>query len=180
MNIRKTLVIEEIVETDEFGVACDPLTRIAALAVLENPFADIDADDLSPLFEIGAELGERLATKIMERLGSAPTSYGKAAIVGISGAAEHGAALMHPRLGKPVRAAIGGGKALMPSNVKVAAAGSSIDLPLGHKDEAWAFNYIDTMTLGIADAPRANEIVLCVGVAAGARPRARVGEGPQP
>ncbi|WP_281928234.1 amino acid synthesis family protein [Roseibium album] len=180
MNIRKTLVIEEIVETDEFGVACDPLKRMAALAVLQNPFADTDADDLSVLFEMGAELGERLAGKIMERLGSAPTGYGKAAIVGTGGAAEHGAALLHPGLGKPVRAAIGGGKALMPSNVKVAAAGATIDLPLGHKDEAWAFNFIDTMSLCIADAPRANEIVLCVGIAAGTRPRARVGEGPRP
>ncbi len=67
----------------------------------------------------------------------------------------------------------------MPSNVKVAALGETIDLPLGHKDEAWAFDSIDTLTVGIADAPRAGEIVLCVGIASGARPRARVGKGPR-
>lgn len=179
MKIRKTLLIEETVETDEFGVGCDPLVRMAALAVLENPFAGIDADDLSELFDMGALLGDRLAGKIMRFLDGPATGYGKAAIVGSEGAAEHGAALLHPMLGKPVRAAIGGGKALMPSNVKVAALGETIDLPLGHKDEAWAFNHIDTLTVGIADAPRANEIVLCVGIASGARPRARVGDGPR-
>ncbi|MEL7524308.1 MAG: amino acid synthesis family protein [Pseudomonadota bacterium] len=179
MKVRKTVLIEEIVETDEFGTACDPLVRVAALAVLENPFAGSNADDLSELFEMGAALGDRLAGKIMRHLDRAPTGYGKAAIVGSDGAAEHGAALLHPMLGKPVRAAIGGGKALMPSNVKLAALGETIDLPLGHKDEAWAFDFIDTMTVGIADAPRANEIVLCVGIASGTRPRARVGNGPR-
>ncbi|WP_434053994.1 MAG: amino acid synthesis family protein [Roseibium sp.] len=179
MKIRKTVLITETVEADEFGVACDPLIRMAALAVLDNPFAGIDADDLSELFEMGAVLGDRLASQIMRQLDGPPTGYGKAAIVGSEGAAEHGAALMHPMLGKPVRAAIGGGKALMPSNVKVGVPGATIDLPLGHKDEAWAFNYIDTLTVAIADAPRANEIVLCVGIASGARPRARVGDGPR-
>lgn len=94
------------------------------------------------------------------------------------GVSEHGAALLHPRLGKPVRQAIGGGKALMPSNVKVANAGTAIDLSLGHKDEAWSFDHIDTMTIAIPDAPRPNEIVVCLAMSDGARPRARVGQGP--
>ena len=136
MQMRKTMLIRERIETDEMGATRAPLTRIAALAVLQNPYAGIDQEDLSALFEIGATLGERLASDIAAALGMAPVTYGKAAIVGTMGASEHGAALLHPRFGKPVRQAIGGGKALMPSNVKVAAPGIAIDLPQGHKDEA--------------------------------------------
>ncbi|MEL6209413.1 MAG: amino acid synthesis family protein, partial [Pseudomonadota bacterium] len=108
------------------------------------------------------ELKERvvdLAGEAVALLGGAPVSYGKAAIVGLAGAMEHGGAMIHPRLGKPMRAAVGGGAALIPSNAKVAAAGTPIDLPLGHKDEAWSFDHFDTMTVMVADAPRPDEIV---------------------
>ena len=91
---------------------------------------------------------------------------------------EHGGAVLHPKLGKPMRAAVGGGKALIPSNAKVAAAGVPIDLPLGHKDEAWSFDHFDTMTLMVGDAPRPDEIVLCMAVADGGRPHPRVGSAP--
>lgn len=109
----------------------------------------------------------------MAALGAPCVAYGKAAIVGSQGAAEHGAALLHPRLGKPVRAVIGGGQALMPSNVKVGAVGAPVDLPLGHKDEPWSFDHIDTLTVAVPDAPRHDEIVVCVGLSDGTRIRAR-------
>lgn len=178
MDIRKTLTIRERIETDERGVPCEPLTRVAAVAILRNPFAGRDAADLSTLFGIGAQLGERMVAEVVEALAAPPVSYGKAAIVGVAGVAEHGAALLHPRFGKPVREAIGGGKSLMPSNVKVAAAGSSIDLPLGHKDEAWSFDHIDTMALCVPDAPLPDEIMICLAMADAVRVRAKVGKGP--
>lgn len=179
MRIRKTMLIRERIEADEMGVPCEPLTRVAALAILNNPFARIAQDDLTELFEYGAELGAQLAAEAVSALGAPVVSYGKAAIVGTEGTAEHGAALLHPRLGKPVRAAIGGGQALMPSNVKLGVPGVSIDLPLGHKDDPWSFDYIDTLTIAIPDAPRPNEIVVCVGLSDGPRIRARVGKGPR-
>lgn len=108
----------------------------------------------------------------------APVSYGKAAIVGVEGDLEHGGATIHPKLGKPMRAAVGGGKALICSNAKIAGVGVAIDIPLGHKDEAWSFDHFDTITIMIADAPRADEIVICMAVADGARPNPRVGSGP--
>jgi hypothetical protein len=178
MLIRKRMLIQDRTETDEMGAPCAPLTRVAALAVLRNPFAGIDQDDLTDLFECGASLGAQLAAESIDALGAPPVSYGKAAIVGALGAAEHGAAILHPRLGKPVRAAIGGGHALMPSTVKVGSAGCFIDLPLGHKDEAWSFDHIDTISIAVPDAPLPNEIVVCVGMSDGARIRARVGKGP--
>ena len=178
MDVRKTLVIKETIETDGFGKACAPITRVAAVAVIQNPFAGRFIEDLSPLFDVSGELGERLMMDAVNMLAGSPVSYGKAAIVGVNGEMEHGGAVLHPKLGKPMRAAVGGGKALIPSNAKVAAAGVPIDLPLGHKDEAWSFDHFDTMTIMVADAPRPDEIVLCMAVADGPRPHPRVGSGP--
>jgi len=178
MDIRKTLIIKETIEADGVGEACDPITRVVAVAVVQNPFAGRFVEDLSPLFDIGGQLGERLMGDAVKMLAGPPVSYGKAAIVGGAGDLEHGEAMIHPKLGKPMRAAVGGGKALIPSNAKVAAAGVAIDLPLGHKDEAWSFDHFDTMTVMVADAPRPDEIVLCMAVSDGPRPHPRVGKGP--
>ncbi|SEB04151.1 amino acid synthesis family protein [Rubrimonas cliftonensis] len=178
MQIRKTMLIRDRTETDEMGAPCAPLTRVVALAVLRNPFAGVNRDDLTELFEHGATLGAHLAAEAAAALGAPPVGYGKAAIVGADGAAEHGAALLHPRLGGPVRAVIGGGKALMPSNVKTGGLGAVIDVPLGHKDEPWSFDHIDTLSIAVPDAPRPNEIMVCVGLSDSARIRARVGKGP--
>lgn len=178
MDVRKTLIIKETIESDGFGKACDPITRVAAVAVIQNPFAGKFVEDLSPLFDVSGQLGERLMGDAVNMLAGSPVSYGKAAIVGVDGEMEHGGAVLHPKLGKPMRAAVGGGKALIPSNAKVAAAGVPIDLPLGHKDEAWSFDHFDTMTVMVADAPRADEIVLCMAVSDGPRPHPRVGSGP--
>jgi hypothetical protein len=180
MNVRKTVFTKEIITTDEMGQACDQITRVSAMAAIKNPFAGVYQDDLSPLFDVGAQLGGALTQELVHMLGAPAVCYGKAAIVGSAGAMEHGAAVLHPALGKPVRAAVGGGKSLMPSNHKVAALGASIDLPLGHKDEAWSFDHIDTMTLWVPDAPRADEIVLCIGLSNGTRAHPRVGTGPSP
>ena len=178
MNLRKTMIIQETIEADGFGKACDPITRVVAIAVIQNPFAGRFVEDLSPLFDIGGQLAEQLMGDAVKILAGPPVSYGKAAIVGVAGELEHGGAMIHPKLGKPMRAAVGGGKALIPSNAKVAAAGVPIDLPLGHKDEAWSFDHFDTMTVMVADAPRPDEIVLCMAVSDGPRPHPRVGNGP--
>ncbi|MEQ9490350.1 MAG: amino acid synthesis family protein [Alphaproteobacteria bacterium] len=178
MTVRKTVFVKEVIETDDSGKLCAPITRVAVLAVIRNPYAGKQADDLSELFDAGGALGDRLMTDAVKMLGGAPVSYGKAAIIGSAGDMEHGGAAIHPKLGKPMRAAVGGGKSLIPSNVKVASLGSAIDLPFGHKDEAWSFDHFDTMTVMIPDAPRADEIVVCMAVSDGARPFPRVGKGP--
>ncbi|MBW4709813.1 amino acid synthesis family protein [Roseobacter sp. YSTF-M11] len=178
MDVRKTIFTKEIITADEMGQTCAPITRVAAMAVFRNPFAGIAQTDLSGLFDTSAQLGQSLTEELLTLLDRPPLCYGKAALVGASGAMEHGAAVLHPALGKPVRAAIGGGASLMPSNHKVGAVGASIDLPLGHKDEAWSFDHIDTMTLCVPDAPRADEILLCIGLSDGPRAHPRVGRGP--
>ncbi|MGM0585736.1 MAG: amino acid synthesis family protein [Pseudomonadota bacterium] len=178
MDVRKWLTIREEVRADASGRACDPVVRAAGLAVFRNPFAGRFGEDLSELFEIGADLGAQLAEDALSALFGPPVSYGKAAIVGVNGDVEHGGAVIHPRLGAPMRAAAGGGAALIPSNCKAGPAGTAIDVPLGHKDDAWSFAHFDTLTVSVADAPRPDEIVICVALADGGRPHPRVGQGP--
>jgi hypothetical protein len=149
-----------------------------AIAVIENPFAGRYVEDLSPLFDMGAELGERLMPELVGLLKGAPVAYAKAAIVGALGETEHGHALVHPKLGKPMRAAVGGGKAVICSNVKVAAPGASIDMPFANKDNIWSFEDFCTLTISVPDAPRANEVVVAMAVSDGGRPSPRIGKGP--
>ncbi len=175
MNIRKIAVYKEIIRA-EAGKQADPeITRVAAAGIIPNPFAGQFEFDLSALFDAGAELGEILTSHALEILPRAVISYGKAAIVGVGGDLEHGHAMLHPKLGKAMREPIGGGKALIPSAGKVGAAGASIDVPLGHKDDAWSFPHFDAITVSVGDSPRPDEIMMIVALADGGRPNARVG-----
>ncbi len=177
-KIRKLVAIVEETRS-EMGRAVEPPTRrAAAVAVIENPFAGRYVEDLSELVEIGEELGELLATRAVAALGiegPAAESYGKAAAVGENGELEHAAAILHPKLGAPVRKALGKGAALIPSSKKRGGPGVALDIPLGHKDAAFVRSHFDGMEVRIADAPRANEIVVAVAVTDSGRPLPRVG-----
>jgi Amino acid synthesis len=122
--------------------------------VILNPFAGRFVDDLRSLFEAGEELGECLMPELVEMLDGPAISYGKGAIVGVDGEMEHGGACVPPMLGKPMRAAIGGGKAVISSNVKVAAAGASLDVPLGHKDLKYTVQHQELLAATITCAGR--------------------------
>ncbi len=177
-NIRKLVTIVEDT-LSEVGQRIDPPTRrAAAIAVIENPFAGGFTEDLDPLMEIGAELGDLLGRKCVSALGIEPAdaqSYGKAAMVGENGELEHAAAILHPRLGKPLRAAVEKGAALVASNKKRGGMGHPLDVPLGHKDAAYVRSHFDGMEVQINDAPRANEILVAVVVTDSGRPLPRVG-----
>jgi hypothetical protein len=179
MAARKIIVSKESIYADGGRNAAHVTTRVCAVAVIANPFAGRFADDLSTMFDLGAQLAERLMPEALALLSHDPIAYGKAAIVGVNGELEHAAALLHPKMGKPIRAAIGGGEAIIPSNSKVAAAGTAIDVPLGHKDNVWSFDEIDTISVSVPDAPRPDEIVVVIAVSDGPRPHARVGKGRQ-
>ena len=174
MDIRRLLVIKDVIYAEGGLPAMAPVTRVAACAVIANPLAGRVMDDLAELIPFGEELGEMLVQEALKVLPLPALSYGKAAIVGTSGDIEHGAAILHPRMGKPMRGAIGGGQAIIPSNVKIGAVGCSIDVPLGHKDDVWQFDQIDTIGVTVANAPRPDEIVVIVALADGGRPRPRI------
>ena len=174
MDIRRIWLCKDVVFTEGGLPALKPVTRVAACAVIANPAADQALDDLSELVGFGADLGVRLVKEALAHLPGPAISYGKAAIVGTSGDIEHAAAILHPRMGKPMREAIGGGQAIIPSNVKIGGVGSVIDIPLGHKDDVWSFDEIDTLSVMVPNAPRPDEIVVIVALADGGRPRPRV------
>ena len=174
MDIIRLTIIKDTVFAEGGLPAVEPVTRVAACAVIANPLAGQAIDQLDVLIAQGAELGDRLVKECLAVLPHSALAYGKAAIVGVDGDIEHAAALLHPRMGKPMRDAIGGGQAIIPSNVKIAAAGTPIDIPLGHKDDVWSFDHIDTMTVMLAGAPRPSEIVAIVALSNGGRPRPRV------
>src|ERR1700758_5443505 len=116
VEVRKIIMMREVVFS-ELGVAAPrPVVRAVGMAVIANPFAGRFVDDLQPLFEAGAMLGERLMPELVKLLDGPGISYGKGALVGVNGEMEHGGACVHPMLGKPMRAALGGGQALISSN----------------------------------------------------------------
>ena len=178
-EIRKLITIVEATRLEQ-GQEVDPPSRqVAAIAVIRNPYAGRYSHDLAELEEAGAELGELLAARGVAALGIAPDeihSYGKAAIVGTEGEKEHAAAVLHPRLGKPVRELIGPAGAIIPSAKKIAGPGATIDCPLHYKDDVWKFSHFDAMEISVADAPRADEIVVILAMSDGGRPLHRVGE----
>ncbi len=178
MEVRKYVtVVEEV-----FSEGGRPMTpsgkRAAAVAVIKNPFAGKYEEDLTPLMDIGEELGGILGKMAVDALGIKPEEaegYGKGAIVGENGEREHAGAILHPKLGKPFRDALGGGKALIPSAKKVGGMGTEIDVPTHYKDAAFVRSHFDAMAVRIDDAPRADEIVVALVVTDCGRPHPRIG-----
>lgn len=176
--IRKMMTVTDEIHREMGREINPPTRRAAAIAVIENPFAGRYVEDLSDLMEIGVELGGLLGERAVAALGITPAqaeSYGKAAMVGENGELEHCAAILHPKLGAPLRKAVEKGAALVPSSKKRGGPGQTLDIPLGHKDAAYVRSHFDGMEVWISDAPRANEILVAVAVTDSGRPLPRVG-----
>ncbi len=176
--IRKLLTIVEETHLELDQAVAPPTRKAAAIAVIANPYAGRFADSLDELVGIGELLGTLLGERAIRALGIAPShaqSYGKAAIVGEDGELEHAAAVLHPRMGAALRAAVEHGAALVPSAKKRGGMGCAIDVPLGHKDAAFVRSHFDAMEIRVGDAPRRNEIVVAVVVTDSGRPLARIG-----
>jgi Amino acid synthesis len=177
-KIRKIVTFVEETRTEMGKEVNPPTRRAAAAAVIENPFAGTYVEDLTELMEIGEELGSLLAERAVVALGipgASAESYGKAAAVGENGELEHAAAILHPKLGTPVRKTLGKGAALIPSSKKRGGPGVPLDIPLGHKDAAFVRSHCDGMEIRVSDAPRANEILVAIAVTDSGRPLPRVG-----
>ena len=177
-NIRKIIVQVDEIHFDGGKSVNPPTRRALAMAVIANPYAGRFSESLDELIDIGEELGGLLGERCVQALGIAPEqaqSYGKAAIVGEGGELEHAAAILHPKLGAPLRKAVSKGAALVPSAKKQGTLGTAIDVPLGHKDAAFVRSHFDAMEARVADAPRANEIVVAVVVTDSGRPHPRIG-----
>ena len=175
--IRKLAVFFEEIVHDGGPAAAEPRRRAAAMALVKNPFAgkyeeDIEAamDDLKPL---GAELTERLIAALggdAEKI----DGYGKGAIVGMQGEIEHGA-LWHVPGGYAMRERLPNSMAIVPSAMKVAGFGATLDIPLGHTNAAYVRSHFDAITVSAPDGPRPDEILFCLAMSCGGRVHARMG-----
>jgi hypothetical protein len=177
-KIRKIVTVVEETHSEMGRAVVPPVRRAAAIAVIENPYAGIFVEDLAELINAGEELGGLLTERAVAALGIPATkveSYGKAAVVGENGELEHAAAILHPKLGGPMRKVLGKGAALIPSAKKRGGPGGPLDIPLGHKDAAYVRSHFDGMEVRINDSPRANEILVAVAVTDSGRPLARIG-----
>jgi len=177
MEVRKLITIVEDTFADGKKDARKPVRKVAAIAIIKNPFAGVYQENLDELIDNGEELGKILGERAVEALGEgrAPESYGKAAIVGERGELEHAAALLHPKLGTPLRNAVGGGKAIIPSVKKIGTMGDTLDVPLHFKDAAFVRSHFDGMTISVSDSPRSDEILVAIAITDGGRPNPRVG-----
>ena len=176
LKIRRTYVIAENRVSESGKPADTPLRKVAAVLVVENPYAGRYVKNLNPLIAASAALGRELAAMALAALAPYKAqSLGKAAIVGISGEQEHANALLTTAFAEPLRAALGGGKAWISSMTKVAMAGTPIDIPMNCKDALYVRSHYDGMTLVLPDAPMPDEIAVILCLANRGRLNARVG-----
>ena len=176
MELRKIAIFVDDVLSEGGRELASPTRRVAACGVIRNPFAGKPPiDDFSELVDISVDAGEVLTQRALEALGEIePRAYGKGAIVGAAGDLEHGAAMIHIRVGLPMRRQAGGGPALMPGNAKVGPMGATIDIIFGGMENSWDYDTMDAMTISVPDAPKPNEILLIIAFLGGTRPNARI------
>jgi hypothetical protein len=174
--IRKLVVVVEETRFEAGRAVPADVRKYVVAAVLHNPLAGRYVDDLEPLVVAGEKLGTFLASRALESGLTAESvqGYGKAALVGAAGELEHGAALLHPRFGKAVRAVVSGTNSMMPSTAKRAVPGTTIDIPLHHVRDQWNFDCFDTVSFCVSDAPAFDEVLVALAFAVGGRPLARI------
>lgn len=177
-HIRKWFTYLEDTLATEAGALADgdPLRKIVIAAAIHNPYAGRYSEDLSQIVHGSATLGLQFGRRIQDAAAGRPVeSYGKACLVGTDGEYEHGNAFLTQVLADPVRDAVGGGKAWVPSTGKRAAPGTSIDIPLAHKDALYVRSHYDTVTVSFTDAPAPDEVVAVFAFATRGRLHARLG-----
>ena len=177
VKVRKFLITVEDVFHEGGPVAAKPYRRGAILAVIENPFAGAYVENIEPFMDDLKPLGVRMARKLLAALGGEVKSiegYGKGAIVGEAGEAEH-AALWHAPGGYAMRDVLGGAKAIVPSTKKVGGPGARLDVPVTHVNASYVRSHFDAIEVGVTDAPRSHEMVVALVMTTGPRVHARAG-----
>jgi Amino acid synthesis len=174
--VRKWLGLVEQIEHDGGPAPTGPLFKAIAAAVIYNPCSESFTEDLSLLVDPSAQLGRQLIERAIALVGNRSVEgYGKGAIAGVSGEQEHAVACLTTPFGDALRDGVGGGKAWIPSNTKVAACGEGLDVPLAYKEALSVRSHYDTASLRIPDAPRPQELVIAVAISTGGRVHHRLG-----
>jgi hypothetical protein len=177
LSIRRTYILVEDKHEDAGHSIKTPVRKVAAIAVLQNPYASAGfVKDLSPLTEESVSLGRLMGRMAVEALGDYKAqSYGKGGLVGLDGEQEHANALLTTAFANPIRDAIGGGEAWISSMQKVVAPGATIDIPMNHKDDVYVRSHYDGMTITLQGTPMRDEIAIIFCLASHGRINARVG-----
>jgi hypothetical protein len=176
ITIRRSFVIVEERNQEAGRLAVQPLRRVAAVAVVENPYAGRFVEDLKPMIEASAQLGGAIAALALSAFGQHEVqSYGKGGIVGVAGEQEHANALLTTTFANPIRAAIGGGEAWISSFTKKGGPGTLIDVPMNHVDDVYVRSHYDGMSIVLPDAPMPDEVAVIFCIGSGGRLNARVG-----
>ena len=175
-TLRKLVVVIEDIHHDGGPMANPPRQRAAILALVANPYAGRFEPDLQPAMEALKPLGLMMAHRLIAALGGRDgiDAYGKGAIVGAKGEAEHGA-LWHVPGGYAMRELLGESRAIVPSAMKVGAMAATLDVPLGHINAAYVRSHFDAITVSMPDGPREGEIVFVLAMARGGRIHSRMG-----
>ena len=177
-HVRKWFTHIEDILANETGQPADgePVRRVVIAAAIHNPYAGRFSEDLDDIVAKSDELGREFGRRAVEAAGEAGIqSYGKAMVVGALGEYEHGNAFLTQVFADPIREAVGGGTAWVPSTGKVATAGAVIDIPLAHKDALFVRANYDTVSVGFGDAPRPDEVIIAFAFASRGRLHARLG-----
>jgi len=177
LQLRKLVVQLEETHTEMGRDVNPPSRKVTVAAVIKNPYAGRYVEDLAPLYDLGAEVGDLIARRGVQALGVAPDevqAYGKGAIVGLDGEIEHAAAILHPKFGAPVRKAVHKGDDIIPGTKKMGGPGSLIVMPVTNKNSIWNFDDMDGAEIAIADAPRSDEMLIALVLAIGGRPLHRI------
>ncbi len=178
LHIRKWFEFREETLALETGKLADgaPVVKLVLAAAVANPHAGQFVENFDSVIQHSSSLGREFGHRFREMLGDALVqSYGKAALVGVNGEYEHGNAFLTSEFADPVRAALGGGKAWIPSTGKRAGPGATIDIPLAHKDALYVRSHYDTISVSFTDAPGPDEVLIAVAVATRGRLHARLG-----
>lgn len=176
ITIRRSFTIVEERNEEAGRRAERPLRRVAAVAIVENPYAGRYVDDLKPMIDGSVQLGHEMAALALRAFGQHEVqSYGKGGIVGVNGEQEHANALLTTAFANPIRDAIGGGDAWISSFTKKGGPGTLIDIPMNHKDEIYVRSHYDGITVMVPDAPMPDEVAVIFCIANGGRLNARVG-----
>ncbi len=175
-TLRKIQILLDETYHEGGPTAATPRNRGAIVAVVKNPFAGRYEPELQPAMEDLKPLGLMLTDRLIAAMGGRDgiDGYGKGAIVGAKGEIEHGA-LWHLPGGYAMRERLGTSRAIVPSAMKVAAMGASLDVPLGHINAAYVRGHFDAFTVSVTDAPREDEIAFILCMARGARVHSRMG-----
>ena len=176
VDVRKIAIITEEIHHEGGPVAKRPVKKGAIAAVVHNPFAGRYEKDLQPFMELLKPLGFEMAERLIKALGGPKKieGYGKAIIVGVNGESEH-AALWHVPGGYGMRELLEHSRAIVPSTIKVAPAGTVIDVPIHHRTAAYVRSHFDSVEVRVADAPRPDEIVFILAMTCGGRVHERMG-----